>query len=123
MENRPKDQQVDLSADRTFCHRFWSNQFRQLLSALAYTLMKGLRRLVLRHTVLVIASPNRILLTLLRIGAVVLRNTRRIRLLSSSTCPHQELFHTVSPGHLLIVTECCPGTLTNNEGKGEGCPQ
>ncbi len=50
MENRLKDQQVDLSADRTSCHRFWSNQFRQLLSALAYTLVEGLRRLVFRDT-------------------------------------------------------------------------
>ena len=80
----------------TSCHRFWPHQFRQLLSALAYTLIEGLRRLALEGTVLATAGPNRIRLTLLRIGAVVLRNTRRIRILLSSTCPHQELFHTVA---------------------------
>ena len=96
MENRIKNQQMDLFADRASCHRFWSNQFRQLLSGLAYTLMEGLRRLALGNTALAVASPNRIRLTLLRIGAVVLRNTRRIRLLLSSACPHQELFRMVA---------------------------
>ena len=60
------------------------------------TLIEGLRRLALERTVLATARPNRIRLTLLRIGAVVLRHTRRIRILLSSTCPHQELFHTVA---------------------------
>ena len=53
MENRLKDQQLDLFADQASCHRFWANQFRQLLSALAYTLIEGLRRLTLwnaRHS-------------------------------------------------------------------------
>ena len=98
------------------CHRFGANPFRQLLSALAYTLIEGLRRLALEGTVLATTGPNRIRLTLLRTGAVVVRHTRRIRLLLSSTCPHQEeLFHTVaaSPGHLLTIAEGCPGTLTN----------
>ncbi len=96
MENRIKDQQMDLFAGRASCHRFWPNQFRQLLSALAYTLIEGLRRLALKNTALAVASPNRIRLTLLRVGAVVLRNTRRIRLLLSSACPHQDLFRTVA---------------------------
>ena len=46
-------------------------------------------------TVLEKASPNRIRLTLLKIGAVIIRNTRRIRILMSSACPHQDLFRTV----------------------------
>ena len=96
MENRIKDQQMDLFADRASCRQFWSNQLRQLLSGLAYTLMEGLRRLALGNTALAVASPNRIRLTLLRIGAVVLRNTRHIRLLLSSACPHQELFRMVA---------------------------
>ena len=96
MENRIKEQQLDLFADRASCHRFWPNQFRQLLSGLAYTLIEGLRRLALKNTTLAVASPNRIRLTLLKIGAVVLHNTRRIRLLLSSACVHQELFRTVA---------------------------
>ncbi len=43
-----------------------------------------------------LASPNRIRLVLLKVGAVVLRNTRRIRLLMSHACPHQDLFRTVA---------------------------
>ncbi len=41
MENRIKDQQLDLFADRTSCQRWWPNQFRPLLSGLAYTRSKG----------------------------------------------------------------------------------
>ena len=96
MENRIKDQQLDLFAGHASCHRFWANQFRQLPSGLAYTLIEGLYRLALSNTALATASPNRIRLTLLRIGAVVLRNTRRIRLMLSSACPHQNLFRTVA---------------------------
>ena len=96
MENRTKDQQMDLFADQASCRQFWSNQLRQLLSGLAFTRMDGLRCLALGNTVLAVASPNRIRLTLLRVGAVVLRNTRRIRLLLSSACPHQELFRMVA---------------------------
>jgi len=95
MENRIKDQQLDLFADRTSCHRWWPNQYRQLLSGLAYTLFEGLRRLALSHTELAKATPNRIRLTLLKIGAVITRNTRRIRLLMSNACPHQSLFASV----------------------------
>ena len=96
MENRIKDQQLDLFAGRTSCERWWPNQFRQLLSGLAYTLFEGLRSRALINTALAKASPNRIRLTLLKIGAVVIRNTRRIRILMSSACPHQELFQTVA---------------------------
>ena len=103
MENRLKDQQLDLFSGRASCHRFSSNQFRQLLSALAYTLIEGLRRLALGCTVQAKASPQLHPLDLAadRGGGrlwwpVVVRNTRRIRLLLSSTCPHQQLFRTVA---------------------------
>ena len=76
--------------------RMAANQFRILLSGLAYTLFEGLRRFALGDTELETASPDRIRLTLLRIGAVVLRNTRRIRFLLSSTWPYQRLFETVA---------------------------
>ncbi len=73
-----------------------ANQSRILLSGLAYTLFEGLRRMALGDTELAHPSPDRIRLTLLRIGAVVMRNTRRIRCLLSSTCPYQDLFHSVA---------------------------
>ena len=96
MENRIKEQQLDLFSDRTSCHRWWPNQFRLLLSSLAYTLLEAIRRLALAGTGLAHAQCNSIRLKLLKIGAVVLRNTRRVRLLLSSSYPYQELFFKVA---------------------------
>ncbi len=96
MENRIVDQQLDLFAKRTSAFPWWPNQFQQLLSGLAYTLFEGLRRKALDKTSLVKACPNTIRLKLLKIGTVVIRNTRRIRILMSSACPHQDLFRTVA---------------------------
>lgn len=92
MENRIKEQQLHLFADRTSCHEWWPNQFRLLLSGLAYTLLEALRRLALQGTELSRAQCATIREKLLRIGAVVLRNTRRVRLLLSSAYPFQDLF-------------------------------
>ena len=92
MENRIKEQQLGLFADRTSSHYWWVNQFRLLLSSLAYVLLEGIRRLALTGTELVRAQVTTIRLKLLKIGAVILRNTRRVRFLLSSTCPHQQLF-------------------------------
>ena len=92
MENRIKEQQLDLFADRTSCHAWWPNQFRLLLSSLAYTLLQALRRLALDGTELANAYVGTIRLKLLKIGAVITRNTRRIRFLLSSAYPYQRLF-------------------------------
>ncbi len=92
MENRIKEQQLDLMADRTSCHRWWPNQWRLLIASLAYTLMAYIRRVGLVGTHLANATCGTIRLRLLKIGAVVIRNTRRIRLLMSSAFPHQDLF-------------------------------
>ena len=96
MENRIKEQQLGLFADRTSSHYWWANQFRLLLSSLAYVLMEGIRRLALKGTKLARAQVTTIRLKLLKIGAVILRNTRRIRFLLSSAYPHQQLFLTVA---------------------------
>ena len=96
MENLIKQQQLDLFADRTSCHRWWPNQFRLLLSSLAYILLESIRRLALKETELARAYVGTIRLKLLKIGAVILANTRRIRFLLSSTYPHQKLFQTVA---------------------------
>ena len=92
MENRVKEQQLGLFADRTSCHGWWANQFRLLLSSCAYVLMERLRALALAGTQLARAQVGTIRLKLLKIGAVVLRNTRRVRLLLSSSYPYQALF-------------------------------
>lgn len=96
MENRIKEQQLDLFADRTSCHRWWPNQFRLLLSSLAYGLLEAIRRLALKGTELAHAYVGTLRLKLLKIGAVILRNTRRIRFLLSSACPYQRLFFHVA---------------------------
>jgi hypothetical protein len=46
MENRIKEQQLGLFADRTSCHKWWPNQFRLLLSSVAYVLLESIRRLI-----------------------------------------------------------------------------
>ena len=102
MENRIKQQQLDLFSGRTSCHRWWANQFRLLLSSMAYVLLDAIRRLGLHGTELARAYAGTIRLKLLKIGAVILRNTRRIRFLLSSHHPYQDLFFLVaarlSPG-------------------------
>jgi len=102
MENRIKEQQLDLFADRTSCHRWWPNQFRLLMSSFAYVLLEAIRRFGLAGTELARAYVGTIRLKLLKIGAVILRNTRRIRFLLASACPYQSLFflvaHRLAPG-------------------------
>lgn len=96
MENRIKEQQLGLFSDRTSAHDWWANQFRLLLSSLAYLLMEGIRRLALTHTELARAQMTTIRLKLFKVGAVIIRNTRRIRFLLSSAYPYQALFHHVA---------------------------
>jgi hypothetical protein len=95
MENRIKEQQLGLFSDRTSCHAWWANQFRVLLSAAAYVLMETIRRVGLRGTELARAQVGTIRLKLLKIGTVIVRNTRRIRLFFASGYPYQELFASV----------------------------
>lgn len=91
-ENRIKAQQLDLFADRTSCMNWVPNQFRMLLSGLAYTLIEAVRRLALKNTELVKASCGTIRLKLFKIGAIVLKNTRRVQMLLSSAYPYQKIF-------------------------------
>ena len=95
MENRIKEQ-LQLFSDRTSCHEWWPNQFRLLLSSLAYTLLETIRRLSLQGTELARAQVATIRLKLLKIGAVIVRNTRRVRFLLSSAYPGQDLFRLVA---------------------------
>lgn len=93
MENRIKEQQLGLFSDRTSCHAWWANQFRLLLSSAAYVLLEALRRIGLKGTELARAQVQTIRLRLLKIGTIITRNTRRIRLWFSSSFPLQELFY------------------------------
>jgi hypothetical protein len=91
-ENRIKEAQLDLFGTRASCHRFLANQFRLLLAALAYTLMHRLRALALRDTELQNASSATIRVRLLKIGAAILRNTRRVRLMLASHHPLRHIY-------------------------------
>lgn len=96
MENRIKEQQLGLFADRTSSSQWWANQFRLMLSSLAYILMESIRRTSLKGTELEKAQAATIRLKLLKIGTVILRNTRRIRFLLSSHYPYRDLFKSVA---------------------------
>jgi Transposase DDE domain group 1 len=92
MENRIKEQQLDLFSDRTSCHEWWPNQFGVLLSSFAYVLMETLRRVGLAGTELARAQAGTLRLKLLKVGTVVVRNTRRVRLWFCSAFPLQAVF-------------------------------
>ena len=100
-ENRIKEVQLDLFGTRASCHRFAANQFRVLLAALAYTLMQRLREFALRGTELERASAATIRVRLLKIGAAIVRNTRRVRILLASHHPLRHVFahaaHAMAP--------------------------
>jgi hypothetical protein len=92
MENRIKEQQLELFADRTSCHKWWANQFRMILSSLAYTLVEYIRDQFLHCSELAKAQVGTIRLKLFKIGVVVIRNTRRIKFLLSSSYPYQHIW-------------------------------
>jgi hypothetical protein len=92
MENRIKECQLGLFADRTSCHLWWPNQFRLLLASLAYVLMERLRAIGLAGTELARAQVWTLRCRLLKLGAVIVKNTRRIRFFLASAFPHQEAF-------------------------------
>jgi hypothetical protein len=92
MENRIKEAQLNLFADRLSTETFRANQLRLWLSSAAYVLMHALRRIGLAGTELARACANTIRLKLLKIGAVVQISVRRVKLALSESCPHQREF-------------------------------
>ncbi len=91
-ENRIKEAQVGLFATRTSCQHFQSNQFRMLLAALSYVLIERLRALALQGTALAKAQVDTLRSRLLKLGGVITRNTRRIRLYFASNWPSAAIF-------------------------------
>jgi hypothetical protein len=91
-ENRIKEQQLGLFADRTSCHDFVANQFRVLLSAAAYILMDTLRRQGLADTELANAQAGTIRTKLLKIGARIVCSVRRIVIHLAGGYPFKEIF-------------------------------
>src|SRR5512134_1051099 len=92
MENRIKEQQLDLFADRTSTATMAANQLRLWFSSFAYMLIAALRRLGLQHTEFETATCGTIRLKLLKIGARVTVSVRRIKIAMASACPYQRAF-------------------------------
>lgn len=92
MENRIKEQQLGLFADRTSSATMRANQLRLWFSSVAYTLLEALRRLGLRETDLANAQCTTIRIKLLKIGALVRRSVRRVTIALSSAYPYRHIF-------------------------------
>jgi Transposase DDE domain group 1 len=93
VENRIKEQQLDLFADRTSAATMRANQLRLWFASFAYVLLEALRRIGLRHTQFATATCGTIRLKLLKIGAQVRRSVRRIKVAMASACPYQAEYH------------------------------
>jgi hypothetical protein len=87
MENRIKECQLDLYADRTSTATMHANQLRLWLASFAYVLLCAVRRIGLHHTQFANASCGTIRLKLLKIGALVRVSVRRIKIAMASSCP------------------------------------
>jgi hypothetical protein len=92
MENRIKEQQLGLFADRTSSTMFSANQLRLWLSSVAYILISELRRVGLKGTELARAQCSTIRTKLLKIGATVSVSVRRVWARCASGCPYQRIF-------------------------------
>lgn len=87
MENRIKECQLDLFADRTSAATMRANQLRLWFASAAYVLVCALRRIGLAHTQFAAATCGTIRLKLLKIGALVRVSVRRVKLAMASACP------------------------------------
>lgn len=92
MENRIKEQQQDLFADRLSCAGFAANQLRLWLSAFAYQLVERLRACALKGTELAQATAGTIRLKLFKLAARVEVSVRRVRVRLSEASPSRALF-------------------------------
>jgi hypothetical protein len=92
MENRIKEQQLDLFADRTSTETMKANQLRLWFASMAYVLLNRLREVALAGSELANATVGTIRLKLLKIGAWVKLSVRRVRIAMASGCPYQAVF-------------------------------
>jgi hypothetical protein len=100
MENRIKECQLDLFADRTSSHSMRANQLRLWFASMAYVLLCALRRIGLQHTPFADATCGSIRLKLLKIGALVTLSVRRVKLAMASACPYAREF---AAAHALLA--------------------
>jgi hypothetical protein len=90
MENRIKECQGDLFADRTSAASMRANQLRLWFASMAYVLLAALRRIGLKHTQFAQATCGTLRLKLLKLGALVKLSVRRIKLAMPSAYPWQQ---------------------------------
>ena len=95
MENRIKEQQRFLFADRTSASTMRANQLRLWFSSVAYTLLQALRREGLQNTPLAEAQCDTIRLKLLKIGAQIRVTVRKVWFALAEGCPYEGVFHQV----------------------------
>jgi hypothetical protein len=104
MENRIKEQQLCLFADRTSCATMRANQIRLMLSTVAYVVLRALRQFGLQQTELAQAQCDTIRLKLLKLGAVVRITVRRVWLSLSESYPFRAVFVRVWENLRSLVT-------------------
>jgi hypothetical protein len=92
MENRIKEQQLMLFANRVSCATMRANQIRLSLATVAYVALRALRQFGLQGTELAQAQADTIRLRLLKVGAVVRVTVRRVCLALSEAYPFREVF-------------------------------
>src|SRR4051794_28813818 len=95
MEDRIKEQQLHLFADRTSTATMRGNQVRLFFSSIAYVLLEALRRLGLEGTELACGQGQTIRAKLLKIGALVRVTVRKVWVKLSSGCPYADMFRRV----------------------------
>ena len=107
MENRIKECQLDLLADRASAATMRANQLRLWFASLAYVLIEAVRRLALQGSELAKATAGTIRLKLLKIGAVVTVSLRRIKIAFATACPAKSILalalsrlRSIRPAHL-----------------------
>lgn len=92
MENRIKEQQLYLFADRTSTSKFHSNQLRLWFSSVAYLILQAVRRIALKGTEFASAQCHTIRLKLLKIGALVRITVRKVWVSFSQAYPYAKIF-------------------------------
>ena len=92
MENRFKEQKLEVKSDRTSTHTFAGNQLRLWFSSIAYILINSLREQCLAKTELKNATVGTIRIKLLKLGAIITVSSRKVLISTSSNCPYKEIF-------------------------------
>jgi hypothetical protein len=106
MENRIKEQQLGLFADRTSATTFRGNQLRLYCSSIAYVLVHALRRLALVGTELAEAQVTTIRLKLVKIGARIRLTARKVWVALASSYPHAALFTRIHQTLIALPLRC-----------------